>query len=657
MAPTLHQTALHLSHLVVSQFLLIWFVALAFVLFCGLIATDERAGTRNSIWPSPLAKQAAGIGFAVFLLAFALLTFFKERLADFDNDVLWSILLLLVLFCGLLLSNRRHPIYARAAGGEAEGLGGGLPRLQGAKDWAAGIALAIVLAGYLAVIFYKQDFAWYDDEVFTDFSVQGKNFAPAIWPDQGRFFPLEVQEFNYLSWITRSPAGFHSFALAEILLLLAVLWIVLREFRVWQRALLLVTLMLTPSFLISYMGLIYPERNVLFWLAILVLCLLGHEKNRGAGCFLGCLVATHVALYHKEPVAVLVVAFAASRILLEWRARRTDSFSWRGFAKTNALPLSLFGVTAIFAGLFVLALFPQADGTYVEARRLPVETVLWAYVQTDWLLIALLVVSGVRVARALLLHRKLDSLWDPLATGGLAYFAAVFALGLYSGYYPAPVDLIAVLYLGRIGIKWAAKPWRPRAAIVAAAYLILVAHNTAYSAFRVIETKSMIGEKAQLADYVLNHSGSAGQTELYFPFASKFHLMELSAYLKYRGFQLEGQRVLSTAMGPRVVVEGRGDYPLGRCVSYRIYVCKHVDSASENAWIVVLPDDDVSMAEVEKLARGMQLEFSAQSCEGCSGENRWIERLHAISQEYWNTPLPGHWLKLQVFKRGARRAE
>jgi len=246
---------------------------------------------------------------------------------------------------------------------------------------------------------------------------------------------------------------------------------------------------------------------------------------------------------------------------------------------------------------------------------------------------------------------ELDALWEPLAAGAVGYFFAVFALGLYSGYYTAPVDLIAVLYTGRLALAWIAQPARARVFVVATVFLILMLHNAAYSAFRVMETKSLIAVKEQLADYLKSHAGETDRIELFFPYATRFHLMGISSYLNYRGIQIAGHKAASTAAGPGVVIEGRGEYPLDRCVDYRTYVCRHVDSPGEGAWIVVMPDDDASMADVEHAGQGSALLFSAEACGMCEREGSWFRRLHAVSQEYWNRPLPGHWLQLHVFKK------
>ena len=153
--------------------------------------------------------------------------------------------------------------------------------------------------------------------MLTDFSVQGMNFLPPVWSAVGRFYPLADQEFNLLKFVTRSPAGYHALVALQLLVLLAVLFVVLRAFQVRYRVLILIAAMVAPSFLIPFTGFVYPERNVLFWLAVMLLCLQEYSRTKARIYFIGCLVATHCALYYKETVVLFVVAYAITQLLLQ----------------------------------------------------------------------------------------------------------------------------------------------------------------------------------------------------------------------------------------------------------------------------------------------------------------------------------------------------
>jgi hypothetical protein len=46
---------------------------------------------------------------------------------------------------------------------------------------------------YVVIIFYKEDFSYYDEDQLTDFSLQGRMLPTWI---MGRFVPIWLQEFN-----------------------------------------------------------------------------------------------------------------------------------------------------------------------------------------------------------------------------------------------------------------------------------------------------------------------------------------------------------------------------------------------------------------------------------------------------------------------------
>ena len=198
--------------------------------------------------------------------------------------LLWLFSLLIVVALGLFLSDRRQPMFPSRLG---EGRSDSLTKFRGLNltDGISVIVFLIFLAFYILLIFYKEDFAYYDDDMLTDFSVQGRNFLPPVWSALGRFYPLADQEFNLLKFVTRSPAGYHALVALQLLVLVAVLFVVLRAFQVRYRVLIVIAAMVAPSFLIPFTGFVYPERNVLFWLAVMLLCLQAYSSDEGAHLF------------------------------------------------------------------------------------------------------------------------------------------------------------------------------------------------------------------------------------------------------------------------------------------------------------------------------------------------------------------------------------
>jgi hypothetical protein len=562
--------------------------------------------------------------------------------------LIWLLALVFIVLCGALLSGSRYLIPASLSQHHTSDRKKGLAWELGAADTISAILFALFVALYVAVILYKEDFSYYDNDQFTDFSVQGRNFPPPIWPAIGRFFPLGFQEFNLLKFVTRSPAGYHLFAIAQLIILIVALFLTLKEFEVRYRVAILAVAMLVPSFVIAFTGLIYPERNVLFWLAIMLMCLYGHSRTKSRMYFVGCLAATHFALYYKETVVVLVVAFAASRLLLDYyRGRQASHRSWQEIAGDNALSLGMLAVSGIYLALF-LATMLHGTSSYVVQHRQALGPVLLAYLQIDWLPLILIAVFTVRFWHCALSSGELDPLWHSLAIGAVGYFLCVMALQLNSGYYMAPVDLISVLYLARVPLVWLSRPTKALVFVIAIVIACVLLQAAAYSSFRIVERKSLIATKSQLADFLNGYLPTTGSrtVELFFPYASPYHLMGLSSYLKYKGFNLDGTISAGGPAGPRLVIEAREEFTNGKCVDYRDYACTHAESAGPGALIVIMPDDNVSMDDVAESAQGSVSLLAVNT-----SVPAWFRLLHAVSSEFSTTSLPGHWLQLNVFQR------
>jgi len=578
----------------------------------------------------------------------------------------WAFCLVVVVVCGLFLNTFGDRVPSSSPLGMAERR----PKLARPFTFADGLSAVVFVlfvTAYIAMIFYKADFALYDDnEIFTDYSVRGTPYPPHILNAIARFIPLALQEFNVLSFLTRSVAGYYSFAVVQLIVLLFALFVILEKVPIRFRFLILTAAMLAPSFVISFTGLIFPERDLLFWLAIMLLCLHQYSKTKARIYFLGTLVAAHFALYYKEPTVVLLVVFAYSRILIQLYTEHPCSHrSWRETLRNNSSSLGMLVACAIYMALFVVAMFPRGNFGYIDGQRArfgllgaaPQPLLVW-HVLIDWLPLILLVVFSARVARFVFSRDKLDPVLDPLAAGALAYYLCILAIRIGNAYYMAPVDFISVIYLALVSLAWLRQASRVRAAIVVVIFGLVVVHNALYSSFQVEDRKSVITAKAQFVDFLKGYLPTVkGPTlELFFPYAYGYDLIGLSSYLRDKGFQLEGPFAYSHAngrglQGTRLVVQGREEFADSKCVEYRDYVCHHADSARPGALIIILPDDNASMADLEHIRENATLQFDWKGPEFCTRKNSWFRSLHAVSIRYPRNKLPEHWLQLQVFRR------
>jgi len=308
-----------------------------------------------SFWNTGILASLPALGTFVAIFQHLLVHRVSEAFAS-HFLVIWFCSLCLFIAYGLSRRGAGDPVFPPASGREDSGFNHGLLSNWRLADKLSLVLLLFFTGFYIFVIFYQETFAYYDDDMLTDFSLRGINFPPPIWPGRGRFFPLAVQEFNALKFITRSPFGYHCLVVIQLVVLLAVLFVFLREFQIRYRALLLITVMVTPSFLIPFSGFVYPERNVLFWLVILLLCLQRHLRGGSRIYFVGTLVAVHFALYYKEPVVLIVAAYALTQLFISIRPARGPSRSWRKLLGENSLPVGLLAVCGVYVLCFVLVI-------------------------------------------------------------------------------------------------------------------------------------------------------------------------------------------------------------------------------------------------------------------------------------------------------------
>jgi len=195
-----------------------------------------------------------------------------------------------------------------------------------------------VRALYIIIICYKDDFAYYDDDTLTEFSLKGISMPMPIWPEVGRFFPLANHGFNFLGQITRSSAADHCAMMGELVTLSVVVFLSLKPVRLSYRLLILVAMMLAPSFVIPFSEFVYPERSVLLWLSVLLLCLLpSSQVSAPRASAIARWSLNSLLSITKKRLLSFIVVYAMSRVLLDGDATWDQRRSWQCIAKAQAI--------------------------------------------------------------------------------------------------------------------------------------------------------------------------------------------------------------------------------------------------------------------------------------------------------------------------------
>ena len=509
--------------------------------------------------------------------------------------------------------------------------------------------LCLFLICYIAGILVWEDFTYYDNSHYTNETLVGRNVAMQILPEAGRFWPLGYEEFNLIRHVTHSIYGYHAFRIVQLLLLSGILLVLLEELSIQARVALTTLTFITPSILISFGGLIYSEPNILLSFVCLVWFVKRFGETRHTAWAVAAMISSQFMLYFKETAFLLLLGFVISRLLL--RCWSVDQARWdinRLRDPESRLDLCLGFPVACFLLYYLAAMFPKYSMGYAHKFQLSLGQTIASYFQLDLLVWVLVAVVLARIF--LILRRKTPPsvLWDGLALAGVGCFAGYLDLRMQSTYYLAPVDLIAVLYLGRLAIlAFKNMEFRTRLCVLALVSVVLL-QDLSVSAFHTYERKNVIRAKAEMARAIKARYQSDPQSvkRLFFPFTQSFHLMEFASYLNYIGVPVEGgSSVLTTSI--RMV--GKAIQQDGPC-GYQPFVCHPGTKPDPGDLVVVLPDDLTSTDELSLYQQeGTRLLFSYHPHPLIP---RWLQpevsRLRVASPVFAREPLPGFWLSASV---------
>ncbi len=517
---------------------------------------------------------------------------------------------------------------------------------------AALTSVVLLLGGYIVAAVKWEDFADYDDAYFTLFTLRGYNLAPSIWRENGRFFPLGQQEFNLIRHFTRSILGYHAIPIGQLLVVCCILLFLDDELSITVRAALTALVLILPSTVTSFTGLVFPDRNVVFWLVLLVFFVQRFERTQATAWAVAVAICAQFMIYYKETGFLLLLGFAAGRLIL--RCRRPDAEGWdRGRLrdKESRLDLSLISLALLFLFYYAAAMTPHVNMQYADQMRVPLGEVLLYYLRLDllaWLFVAL------ALGRAYLILRRRVApwpLWDSLALGGVACFAAYLYLRLCTPYYLAPVDLIAVIYVGRfVALCWAnMRLWNQAAALVLACAVIL--QGASLSAFRLFERKNVIHAKVELASAIAARSQSdeSHVQRLFFPSADVYSITEFASYLIYRGVGVEGESTAATAVPRRVSIVSETFTTDKPCVYYRNFICRAGSGPSPGDLVIELPDDIQSRPEINSYEKGGDLLLAYEPRPRIpQWMYPWLNYLRVASVRFRFRQLPDRWLYASV---------
>jgi hypothetical protein len=524
------------------------------------------------------------------------------------------------------------------------------------RSWSRGAVLAVtflvlLIACYIAGSLVWEDFTYYDNSHFTDGTLVGKNIPIQIVPTNGRFFPLGHQEFNLIRHVTSSVTGYHALRIVQLVLLCWILLLFDEDLSIQVRVALIILALITPSILISFSGLIYPEWNVVFWLVCLAFSVKRFEQTQSIAWAVAAVMSSQFMLYYKETAFLLLLGFAVGRLLLRcWNADRGRCDFHRVRDPESRLDMCLALLGVLFLAYYLAAMFPNYSRGYADESKLPLKQILGSYLRLDLLVWALGAVVLVRMVQTLRCKVAPELLWDGLGLAGVGCLAGYLILRMNSAYFLAPVDIIALLYLGRLTVLSIRNMSRRLRLCTLALLSLLLLQDLSLSAFRMYERKNVIHAKAEIGQVIKARYENDPQSvkRLFFPFARPFYVLEFVSYLNYIGVPVEQVPAGSFASGS-VVIVGKAFQTVGPC-GYRTFVCHPGNMPDPGDLVVVLPDDFTPADELNSYRQepaGLLFSYRARP-----SLPQWlypyVSLLHIASPVFPHDQIPDHWLDASV---------
>jgi hypothetical protein len=474
-------------------------------------------------------------------------------------------------------------------------------RVPGRSPIIAPAALAAFVCLYACLLLYHEDLVGLDYAQVT----APRFVSVQIWPHNGRFFPLGLQEYNLLGFLGTSARVYRAFSVLELAVVVFCVYRILASTPAWFRCGVILVLTTSPSFVESFFSVVIQERDMLALLCVWLLCYRSFIRTERWPAFCGALIAAQFLLYEKETAFVLIGGFACARILLRTRmpAQPNHRVSGRRFLERNLLEICHVVLCALFLLVYAIVVARHVTASYVQPSSWRATAAAFEeYARSDFLVDALALGFAARLVLLGVGKGRPDAFWDPLAVAGLGVAAAYVKLGMVRSYYLAPADCVAVLYLA--WLAYAAlhdKGWRAIAgAVIAVALVVQVNLRDAASA--ILARKQYVDANVHLASFLTTFARSHDSPmRLYFRDAGGFQIMEFSAFLRFKGLQADGMPLRPQGGQVGFTVKTPHRYPGDVCHPSQRFRCGYELAPQPGDLIVFLPGTDVPVRDLATL--------------------------------------------------------
>lgn len=519
--------------------------------------------------------------------------------------------------------------------------------------WLPTILFSIFFLIYIFLIFYKEDFAYYDDTQFTRFSLKGIAYGFPIWREQGRFWPLGLQEYNLLSLIGKSQLIYRGFSIIQLLIICFSLYFTLYKFSPIWRYTTIFFIMVCPPFLMSFLGQIYPERNVVFYLILLILIYTCYTKSYSKHkkiLIYSAFIIAQIAIYYKEPVFVLIATIAFARLFITFLLKRDLHIKklLKELININYIDIGMIILALIYWLLYNTQIVPYIVNAYSHNQTDKGNTIFsifFLFIQDNFIIGIFLVILVLRLFQIIFLKSDIDVFLEPLALGGMAYLGVYAKLKMfddYNNYYFAPAMVIAIIYVANFiynSILFSRKIDRKVLkkiyfyGFLCLSCILLIVTMSQYlgqSSYKILARKAVINGHVNLVNRLIEYSEESHHNSftLFFPFdrtSNNYSIYTFKEFLAYKNFHIssvdkidtlrnnlyDSESKLDLFRNITLVLKSPAQYKDNKCVPWNTVeneYCFFAEKAEIGDLIVLLPNYPGSSYDGEEIKKIMENE-------------------------------------------------
>ncbi|WP_334094091.1 hypothetical protein [Helicobacter typhlonius] len=359
--------------------------------------------------------------------------------------------------------------------------GGGNLLAKAPLWWHIGFFLFVCLYAFL--IMYHSAFSVIDDHILTQTLLVGQNIGFFIQPNIGRFFPLDGQELNLLSAAFGVKAAvFYTFNALCVFVVIFALRYAMRIFiahilestshshkaYAMQKVpyvvdILLVLLLLSPSFIGSWLRLFVPERMEFVFLSLFLMSyafVLESKNTRTSSLMLLVgLICANVSLYYKETTFAMIIAFAFVHLFCVYFSHTKCKIHIKLFD----MGLILSTIVWFVVYVFVVLLQKQDSGFYGDtpySALLTFAKSLFTYLCNEPFLCGIIFSALIyRIYAVLIKKQPFIPLLDASIWGSAILLCEYAVLKLSSHHYLLPAYVFTLIVIGASFLLWWQHKW------------------------------------------------------------------------------------------------------------------------------------------------------------------------------------------------------